>query len=126
MSEVDDSIRHKIDDLINKGIIRIENDEIKYNCMIFTETQFQKLKEFLMGLNLEDLTNQYNIIFENLKSRVVDYIPNYLENQASYIAFGLITDLRSLSFNYAEENKLLDLCENDKNFVYNFYIILTA
>lgn len=123
-SEVDKDILKSVDVLIDRGLIRIEEDNIQHNPMIFRKDEFKKLKKLLNSLDIENLVKQYNNIYNNLENKVKDYIPNYLESQAKYLVSGFLSDLRSQCFNYAEEKGLLDLCIDEVNFIYNFYVIL--
>lgn len=114
-----------VQNLVEEGLISITNGEIKINCMIFSRDEFSKLKELLNSSDLSSLVVQYKQIFEILAKEVKEYLPSYLENQVNYIVFSLICDVRSLVFNVAFENNLLDECLDEKRFIHNFHIILT-
>lgn len=123
ISDTDPAILKNINNLEKHGIIRIEEDRIKFNVMIFGKEEADKLKEFLKSLKLESLVEVYKEIFEKIVNEVKAYLPNYLASQVKYIAFSLICDLRPLVYNVALEKGLLDLCVNQKSFVHNINII---
>ncbi|MFA5543815.1 MAG: sigma-70 family RNA polymerase sigma factor [Bacilli bacterium] len=86
-SEVDKSNLYKIDFLVKNNYLYIENDEIKFNFVLFSKEQYNTLNNlFKYHEELNGAKEEKNNLINKLKEVIINYLPNYLSIDADYLA----------------------------------------
>lgn len=119
-SEVEASQKYKVDYLIDNNYVYVENDEIKFNFVVLSALQYEKLNGYFeYHLDLTNVKQQRNKIIEELKKIVVSILPSYLSDDVEYLSssyfYGFIREYVVRAF---AEKELIK--PNDKNNRFNF------
>ena len=84
------------DTLIDNNYVYVENDELKFNMVIFSNSQYHKLNSlFNYHKDINEVKKERDRIIEELEQRVKEMLPTYLIDDSYFLASGL--SLGSLS-----------------------------
>ncbi|WP_353893681.1 sigma-70 family RNA polymerase sigma factor [Proteinivorax hydrogeniformans] len=72
--------KEKLVELVQQGLVKPSNGELKPNFPIFTQTQYQKLSNILSPM-LENLDKILNIHQETIEKTLKDFVPAHLKSQ---------------------------------------------
>lgn len=118
-----DDVRGYVKTLLDKNLIRIVDNQVKFNFAFFNKDQYDAFKTLLKGKEMEDILSIYNHIFMLIKELITLIIPSYLDSQIYYICDTWLSNIRSLVLMVAEEKEILDFAENEKVFPYNMMMV---
>ena len=120
-SELDEETKAFVDEYKNKNYLKIENDIVEIVPPIISESNFSKLYSFIKNdINLQKALNEYSTI---VYREVEKLFPAYLHKQIEFIVAAFTNTERSLIINYAYNQGLLSLDEENEYFVYNMVIV---
>lgn len=120
---LDEEIKNYVNKLLEKGLIKIDDNKIKFNFPFFNKGQYKLLEKILLDEEMKNLVNLYNKIFETVCKKIETMIPSYLNSQVKFIADTLVSKTRCFVLQVAEEMNLLDFAENENRFTYNLLMI---
>lgn len=122
-SKIEDNMKYKIDYMIQNNYLYVEEDNIKFNFVLFNKTQFEKLNSFFEYHNdLKDVKEFRIKIEDELKSNVKKILPVYLKDDVSYLASGYFYGyIREYVIRAFADNGLIKPNDTNKRFNFNMY-----
>ena len=122
-SQIAKDQKYKVDFLIDNNYVYVENDELKFNIIIFNNSQYQKLNAlFTCHKDLNEVKKERDKIIEELEQKVKDMLPKYLANEASYLAESYFcASIREYVVKAFSERELIKPNNTNKRFNFNAY-----
>lgn len=115
--------KEQINDYINKGILKIVDDKIKFNFPFFTYHDFKKVEKLTKSSELDKAKEKLKAIIEKLSHNMKDYLPNYLEDYTNSLIRNQLWNIQSLVLKAFDEAGILDNKEKEDYFPYNLILI---
>lgn len=115
--------KEQINDYINKGILKIVDDKIKFNFPFFTYHDFKKVEKLTKSSELDKAKEKLKAINEKLSHNMKDYLPNYLEDYTNSLIRNQLWNIQSLVLKAFDEAGILDNKEKEDYFPYNLILI---
>ena len=122
-SQVDKAQKYKVDFLINNNYVYVENDELKFNMVIFSNSQYHKLNSlFTYHKDVNVVKKERDGIIEELEQKIKDMLPKYLSSETYYLASGYFyCSIREHVIRTFSEKGLIKPNNTDKRFNFNAY-----
>ena len=119
--ELDTDTKTLVDKYISNNYLKVENNIIKVIPPVISKNNLLKLYNFIK--NDTTLQNAFNEYSKNVYKEVEKLFPSYLHNQLEFIVSSFTVTQRSLIINYAYNEGLLSLDDEQKHFVYNMMVV---
>ncbi len=88
-SQIDETQKYKVDFLIDNNYVYVENDELKFNMVIFSKSQYQELNSiFTYHKDIDVVKKEREGIIEKLENKIKDMLPKYLIDETYYLSSG--------------------------------------
>ena len=115
--------KEQINDYINKGILKLVDNKIKFNFPFFTYHDFKKVEELTKSSELENAKEKLKDIIKKLSDNMKNYLPNYLEDYTNSLISNQLWNIQGLVLKAFDEAEILDNKEKEDYFPYNLILI---
>ena len=122
-SQIDENQKYKVDFLIDNNYVYVENDELKFNMVIFSNSQYHKLNSlFTYHKDINEVKKERDRIIEELEQRVKEMLPTYLIDDSYFLASGYFyISIRECVVRTFAEKGLIKPNNTGKRFNFNAY-----
>ena len=115
--------KEQINDYINKGILKVVNNKIKFNFPFFTYHDFENVEALAVSNELDIVKEKLQVIIDKLSANMKDYLPEYLKEYTDSLLSNQLWDIQGLVVDAFKANGLLDMKETKEYFPYNLILI---
>ena len=115
--------KEQINDYINKGILKVVNNKIKFNFPFFTYHDFENVEALAVSNELGIVKEKLQVIIDKLSANMKDYLPEYLKEYTDSLLSNQLWDIQGLVVDAFKANGLLDMKETKEYFPYNLILI---
>ena len=122
-SQIDKTQKYKVDFLIDNNYVYVENDELKFNLVIFSNSQYQELNSlFTYHRDINVVKKERDKIIGELEDKIKDILPQYLINETYYLASGYFyVTIREYVIRAFSKKGLIKPNNTGKRFNFNAY-----
>ena len=115
--------KEQINDYINKGILKVVNNKIKFGFPFFTYHDFENVEALAVSNELDIVKEKLQVIIDKLSANMKDYLPEYLKEYTDSLLSNQLWDIQGLVVDAFKANGLLDMKETKEYFPYNLILI---
>jgi RNA polymerase sigma factor (sigma-70 family) len=120
---IPEDYKKTIERLLDKSLIKIIDQKITLNIPVLSVDENQKVKRLLGGPDFQVLIQAYKDLVCEMKQKIQEYVPDYLNSQVGFITDCWASDIKCSILNEAEFRNELDFAEDEKRFPYNLLMI---